>query len=190
MEVVAAERAAGRGRGAPAEPWVADEASMGGGSEGAAELPEVGEAASRRVRDVLTPAEGGGGRAREGPAAVDRAAEERCRERCRSLVARLSGRESAERRRGAATVGAGRRESSSERDGDLGDEGSLSNFTTTVIGGMTMAGGEDWRRLASTRRIVFAEKERHADEQGRGGDGRKVFEEEENGGRRLVRGRT
>ena len=77
MEVVAAERAAGRGRGAPAEPWVADEASMGGGSKGAAELPGVGDAASRRARDVLNPAEGGGGRAREVLAAVDRAAGER-----------------------------------------------------------------------------------------------------------------
>ena len=102
MEVVATEEeeAAGRDGGAPAEPWPADEASVGDGSEGAAERPDVGEAASRRARDVVDPAKGGGGRAREVLAAVDRAAGERCRERRRSLVARVSGSESAERRRG------------------------------------------------------------------------------------------
>ena len=146
---------------------------MDGGSDGAAELPEVGEAASWW--------------------AVDRAAEERCRERRRSLLARVGGNGSAGRRRGTATVGAERRESSSERDGDFGDEESLSNFTTTVIGGMTIAGlgagGGDWRRLGSTRRMVFAEKERQLEARCRGGDGRNVFEEE-SGGRRLLEGRT
>ena len=145
MAVVVAGRAGGRGGGAPAEPWAADGASVGGGSDGTAELPEAGVAASWW--------------------AVDRAAEERCRERRRSLLARVGGNESAGRRRGTATVGAERRESSSERDGDFGDEGSLSNFTTTVMGGMTMAGagGGDWRRLASTRRMVIAEKERNVE---------------------------
>ena len=88
-------------------------------------------------------------------------------------------------------MGAERRESLSERDGDFGDEESLSNFTTTVIGGMTMAGagGGDWRRLASTRRMVIAEKERNVEARCRGGDVRDVFEEE-SGGRRLFEGRT
>ena len=171
MAVVVAGRAGGRGRGAPAEPWAADGAGMGVGSDGAAELPEVGKAGFWW--------------------AVDRAAEERCRERRRSLLARVSGRDTAARQRGTATVGAESRESSSERDGDFGDEGSLSNFTTTVIGGMTMAGagGGDWRRLGSTRRMVFAEKERQLEARCRGGDGRNVFEEE-SGGRQLLEGRT
>ena len=88
----------------------------------------------------------------------------------------------------------GCRESSSERGGDFVEE-SLSSLTTTVIGGITkgaevegadVKGGE---RLFSARRTVLAEKDRRKGFE-RGGDSRRVLEEEGGEGRRELRGRT
>ena len=74
-------------------------------------------------------------------------------------------------------------------------EESLSSLTTTVIGGITKGAeveGADVKvgeRLCSARRTVLAEKDRRKGFE-RGGDSRRVLEEEGGEGRRELRGRT